>query len=68
MPFDIPAARDRLSMPLPPMTHPPMDLQAALAFSAYADRAFTAEPELRGEIDATLAREFGWTAATQALD
>ncbi|MHB8493518.1 MAG: bifunctional [glutamate--ammonia ligase]-adenylyl-L-tyrosine phosphorylase/[glutamate--ammonia-ligase] adenylyltransferase [Casimicrobiaceae bacterium] len=55
-------------MPVPPMTLPPMDLEPALAFSAYAERAFTAEPSLRGEIDATLARGFDWTAATQVLD
>ncbi|HEV2220825.1 MAG TPA: hypothetical protein VGV08_09730, partial [Casimicrobiaceae bacterium] len=45
-----------------------MDLELALAFSAYAQRAFTAEPALRGEIDAMLARRFDWPAATQVLD
>ena len=45
-----------------------MDLEPALAFSAYADRAFTAEPALRGELDATLACGVRLDGGDQVLD
>ena len=44
-----------------------MDLQRALAFSAYADRAFTADPALRDELDATVADPFEWSASSAAV-
>ncbi|MGA8030821.1 MAG: hypothetical protein WCB48_00375, partial [Casimicrobiaceae bacterium] len=49
------------------MTTPTMDLQRALAFSAYADRAFTADPALRDELDATVADPFEWSASSAAV-
>src|SRR5512143_1878136 len=49
------------------MTTAPMDLQRALAFSAYAERAFTADPALRGELEATLERPFEWSPETSAI-
>ncbi|MGE5087684.1 MAG: bifunctional [glutamate--ammonia ligase]-adenylyl-L-tyrosine phosphorylase/[glutamate--ammonia-ligase] adenylyltransferase, partial [Candidatus Levyibacteriota bacterium] len=45
----------------------PMELQRALAFSAYAERAFTAEPALRGDIEATIEQPFAWPAEASAL-
>jgi [glutamine synthetase] adenylyltransferase / [glutamine synthetase]-adenylyl-L-tyrosine phosphorylase len=49
------------------MTTPTMDLERALAFSAYADRAFTADPALRDELDATFADPFEWSGSRQAV-
>jgi len=40
-----------------------VDLAQALAFSHYADRALTAWPELRGELQATIEAPFDWAAA-----
>src|SRR5882672_9266879 len=45
-----------------------MDLDRALAFSRYAERALTAAPSLRGELEATLDSPFDWAGGTAALD
>ncbi|HMA31818.1 MAG TPA: bifunctional [glutamate--ammonia ligase]-adenylyl-L-tyrosine phosphorylase/[glutamate--ammonia-ligase] adenylyltransferase [Casimicrobiaceae bacterium] len=49
------------------MTTPTMDLQRALAFSAYPDRAFTADAELRDELAASFADPFEWSGAGRAV-
>jgi glutamate-ammonia-ligase adenylyltransferase len=45
-----------------------MDLDRALSFSRYAQRALTAAPALRDELGATLERSFDWTDTASALD
>src|SRR6185437_3132539 len=45
-----------------------MDLDRALSFSRYAQRALTAAPALRDELGATLERSFDWAEAARALD
>ena len=45
-----------------------MDLDRALSFSRYAERALGAQPGLRDEIAATLDMPFDWTTATPELD
>ena len=45
-----------------------MDLDRALAFSRYADRALIVAPSLRVELEATLDAPFDWTDSAAALD
>jgi [glutamine synthetase] adenylyltransferase / [glutamine synthetase]-adenylyl-L-tyrosine phosphorylase len=45
-----------------------MDLDRALAFSHYAERALTATPSLREELEATVESPFDWTSDAAALD
>jgi len=47
---------------------PAMDLDRALAFSRYAERALTAHPALRDEIVATLDTRFDWTRALRDVE
>jgi len=53
--------------PTPLLRHV-MDLDRALAFSRYADRALAAAPALRDELIATLDTPFDWAAAGALLD
>ena len=45
-----------------------MDLDRALSFSRYAQRALTVAPALRDELGATLERSFAWVETASALD
>ncbi len=45
-----------------------MDLDRALAFSRYAERALTAHPALRDEIVATIDARFDWPGALRHVD
>ena len=45
-----------------------MELDAALAFSRYAERAQNAHPDLRDEIAATIDAPFVWTSAASAVE
>jgi glutamate-ammonia-ligase adenylyltransferase len=45
-----------------------MDLDRALAFSRYAERALTAHPALRDEIVATIDARFDWPDALRDVD
>jgi glutamate-ammonia-ligase adenylyltransferase len=47
---------------------PMMDIERALAFSRYADRALAVAPALRDELLATVDAPFDWAAAATALD
>ena len=44
-----------------------MDLETALSFSAYADRALVADPALRDELAASLDRRFDWSTERPAI-
>jgi glutamine synthetase adenylyltransferase len=45
-----------------------MDLDGALSFSRYAQRALVAEPALRGVLEATLDAPFDWAPAAAEID
>ena len=45
-----------------------MDIDRALAFSRYAERALTQSPQLRDELDATLDAPFDWVKARSDVD
>ena len=59
---------DGAGAPAHPAPRHVMDLDRALAFSRYADRALTAAPALRDELIATLDTPFDWTAPGALLD
>ena len=45
-----------------------MDLERALAFSRYAERALSAQPSLRTEMEATQDAPFDWRGVAETLD